>query len=797
MHEALSEIELPASVVEALQEWRRPQEEADRKRLNAITALLLDQRKLNIDGRQSSGIEDVWCYCEEAYIGIDDANRHEFQANRWVKPLNPDGVLTRGVARRDNTKSVLYIPMTRRYTNAGVAKVNEILQDPDERPFGVKPTPVPDLADRSNDLRQVRLEDGTPAERDPTPKEVHPGSGGTPEHPLPLQEAPPTDTSQAPGKPLTYADLAQEKMKQAADASEHAAKRMHDWMVECNFTKHHRRVVQDGGRLGVGIVKGPFTEVSRTIVASKLETPDTMGSSQPATVVVVKEHLQPAAKHVSPWKFYPDPSCGENIQDGESVWEESDMGRSAVQKLAKLPGYSKRAIADILREDPLRILETTKDHEQLNKDQFGKLPYQVWFFYCTMKREDFDLVQHEMNEPISLEDALNDVYVQGTVINDRLVHLVPQPNEKTGAFPYHIFNWLHREGHWAGIGIPEQGMPAQRLINAAARREIDNAGYSAGMQLLLDLDSIEPVPVEGETNNFKLQSTKLWRKKAGAMITDLRMAMHAVQFPNAHAQLSWIIEFGIRLFEEITNIPLVTQGWSGKTTPETLGATELQNSNANQMLRDVAANDDYGVIVPFVKQLYEWLMLDETVPIEEKGDLKIFARGSTVLVDRYIQRQVYERMLPRILQNHNVIGVNPAKAWEEAWRSYRLNPETIKYTASEKQELANQPPPEPKEVTVAKMNLEVMQQELTMRHEHAVAELNLRREIAQLDFQIALLGYANKKEISLDQAKKDLAETSMSLATQKEISMHTFAQEVAASKAEPYGKARTGQAFQR
>ena len=84
-----------------------------------------------------------------------------------------------------------------------------------------------------------------------------------------------------------------------------------------------------------------------------------------------------------------------------------------------------------------------------------------------------------------------------------------------------------------------------------------------------------------------------------------------------------------------------------------------------------------------------------------------------------------------------------------------------------------------------------------MRHEHAVAELNLRREIAQLDFQIALLGYANKKEITLEQAKKDLAETSMELATQKEISMHTFAKQVANSPAEPPGRAPNGQAFQR
>jgi hypothetical protein len=49
-----------------------------------------------------------------------------------------------------------------------------------------------------------------------------------------------------------------------------------------------------------------------------------------------------------------------------------------------------------------------------------------------------------------------------------------------------------------------------------------------------------------------------------------------------------------------------------------------------------------------------------------------------------------------------------------------------------------------------------------MAHMAKIEELKLRRELAILD-------YANKKEMSLDQVKKDLAKTAMIERTRKEI----------------------------
>lgn len=813
MHPALDTIALPDSVQQALEESQQADADSYLSRLQTLTATFLAKRKDAIDGRKQSGIEDIWNYCDDAYIGIDKANRHEFHASRWMKPMSPDGPLQCDT-KVDDGKCSLYIPFTRRYVNAGVAKVQEILLAPDEMPFDLKPTPVPDLVKQLQNTAQVEA-GGVPLERDPTPKEVNPGTGGTPENPLPLMPAPPVDTSQQPGKKLTYAELAAEKMQQAVDAAEAAAKRIHDSMVECRFALHDRRCIQDGGRLGVGVIKGPYPELSRTVVAYKQTiTPQAVDpqTGQPTDrdveVIEIQETIVPAAKRVSPWNLFPDPGCGEDVQEGTHIWERDDLSRSALQRLAKQPGYSKRAIQHILTEKPKREVEP-RQRGSLDQVGLDQLPYEAWFFYATLTREEYETFCNDMNGMARTDDdtetddedlsELEDVFVQGTIVNDQVIQLVRQPNEKTGKFPYHIFNWLPRDGFWAGIGVAEQGMPAQRVINGAMRRLIENAGMSAGMQLFLDQDLVEPAPVEGEPNNYKLQAVKIWLKKQGVMVDDMRKAMHVIQFPNAQAQLSWLIEFGIRLYEETTNIPLVTQGWSGKTTPETLGGAELQDSNANQMLRDVAMNHDHGIIIPFIQQRYEWHLLDPTVPFEEKGDVKIQARGSTAMVDRYLQRQVYEKHMPMLIQGSRMFGVDPKKLFEEVWRGYRLNPKAIQYSDAELKQLEQQPPPEDPQVTAAKVRAELETKKAELQHDYNMKELQLRREIAQLDYQARLLAYASQEKVSLEQAKKDLAQTSMELATQKELAFNKTvgAPQVAHDATEPPGRAPNGQAFQR
>jgi len=194
---------------------------------------------------------------------------------------------------------------------------------------------------------------------------------------------------------------------------------------------------------------------------------------------------------------------------------------------------------------------------------------------------------------------------------------------------------------------------------------------------------------------------------------------------------------------------------------------------------------------------YEWLLLDPEVPDEEKGEFQIDAHGSAALVERAIMDQTIAQMA-NMAAPGNGFGIDPKKWADEFLRSKRLRPSAFKYSEEEQAKLDANPPPEAPTVTVAKINadtqlkLGVMKQTTDQRTEqneaqiaaaaHALevgnaqvnqtqvhGELTLRAHQLEMEHQRALMDYATKKGISLDQAKAQLARTAMQLQTERDL----------------------------
>jgi hypothetical protein len=114
--------------------------------LDAIGVSITRRKDEAKAARRHSGIEDTWIDAEEAYLGIDDANRAEFSAARWMKPSSMDGPITTG--RRttgEEVKSNAFVRLTSRYVDAGAAKLGEILLPIDDKAFSFGPTHIPEL----------------------------------------------------------------------------------------------------------------------------------------------------------------------------------------------------------------------------------------------------------------------------------------------------------------------------------------------------------------------------------------------------------------------------------------------------------------------------------------------------------------------------------------------------------------------------------------------------------------------------------------------------------------------------
>jgi len=792
---------LPPVVQQVLDKRESMQQE----RLEAISLIVLGKRKEAVEARKASGIEDVWTKAEEAYIGIDDLNRGEFADAKWIKPTSPSGPVTTSANKgtQDQVRSTVFIPMTSRYVDAGAAKLGEILIPIDDKPFSFDATPVPELIKGKEDERQVTSDAGEPLMRDASPEELAAQQ---------VPGAPPIDP--AAGVPIKVKDLAQEKLDQAKASAKKAEKRIYDWMVESKYPAEMRKVIFDGARIGVGVLKAPFPEKRK----SQAITRDAAGVIKLERV----EKLVPASRCVSAWDCFPDRACGENIQNGDYFFERDFLSPKQVKGLKKLPGYIGSQIDKVLLEGPgKRDLETDGRRQDSRSNEHR---YPTWYFYGQLTREDMETMIDASNlnadqKAGMMPEGEADCYAIVTMVNDTAVKAVFNPLD-SGTFPYHAFPWRRRAGHWAGVGIGEQLNTPQRMINAATRRMLGNAGKSAGFQTVVDRGNITPAD-----GSWVVTDEKLWYKSADATIDDVRKAFATFQFPNMGPQLMAIIDYSFKLAEEATSIPLITQGQSGPTTPETYGAAQLQNTNANQLLRSIGYTVDDFVTEPVVNQYYEYLLLDPKVPDEEKGDWQINAHGSAALVERAIQDQTIAQMGGMV--KDPAFGINPKSWFAEFMKSKRLDPRTIQYTEEEQKKIDSQPPQKAPAVEAATIraqsaekiaqaksqeNVELAKQDTDRdtvhvqsqakrdenQHLATMTELGLRRELA-------LLEYANTNKVTLDNIRADLAKEAMKLNAQKDLTLAAMtvdlhkekgnAPQVAKPAFEPAGRAPDGEAF--
>jgi hypothetical protein len=297
----------------------------------------------------------------------------------------------------------------------------------------------------------------------------------------------------------------------------------------------------------------------------------------------------------------------------------------------------------------------------------------------------------------------------------------------------------------------------------------------------------------------------------------VRKAFAAFEWPNKTPELMSIVEYGFKLAEEHSSIPLITQGQSGDTTPDTFGGQQLQDNNANQLLRDVGFHLNDTVTTPLVDDFYEWLLLDPDVPDDEKGDYQVDTSGALALIEKALQDQ----FIPQLVQAsvNPAYDLHPGRCMEALLRTKRLPPEQFQLTKAEKDEKSKQPPPKAPAVEAAEIRAQAQVQVAQSRdqlaaqrnqndldrdtayqeslNERGQANDILKLEELRLKVRLAELEYANQRQINLDDAKVALARDTMKLNLQRELAgADGEGPQVAAPPTEPAGRAPEGRAYQ-
>jgi len=321
------------------------------------------------------------------------------------------------------------------------------------------------------------------------------------------------------------------------------------------------------------------------------------------------------------------------------------------------------------------------------------------------------------------------------------------------------------------------------------RNLMDNSGLTSGPQIVLRRGAITPAD-----GRWALTPRKMWYASEDSDVQDVRTAFQVFDIPARQAELERVVQFALKMAEDVTGMPAMLQG-QATHAPDTVGGMQLLNNNASSVMRRLARLFDDRVTEPHVRRYYQWLLMDPSVPDEEKGDYTIDARGSSALVERDIQNQSIMQMGNMILDPR--FGKDPKKWMNEVLKASRLDPKKFDYEDDQwRQIVANlaQGPQDPK-LAIAQMRTEADAERLAAQQQFRERENDKDRA---LEIILAEMEREGKHADAVATIRGRLADTTIRTRTQRDLSLLSgVAREVLNAPAEPVGRADPGRAFER
>ncbi len=744
--------------------------ERNNQRIDAMGEAVAKMRDDAVRRRRESGIENQWQEDEEYYQGEDEISR---SGGSYTKSTSTEGGLIGDTRKHKVNRTTEFFSLTRQFCDSAIARIGDIVCPTGDWNFKLQATPVPSIVEHKENKEPVQDSEGNPVMRET-------------------------------GEPATVADFAKEELDKAAKSAKKAGQYIFDWLTEGHYHSEQHRLIADCVISGTGCVKGPVAEIRKRKRVTK---------SGGKVLVEIVEKEVPVSKRVSKWDCFPDPDCGENIHDGSFFLERDRMSKTKLEALKKLPGYLADRIDKVIEEGPgKQNAERQRDHRgRFAKADKNKL-FDVWYFYGEIESEDLGMIYQitGTKDPRTEKERTNKtIPAIVTMVNDTPIKAVCS-HIMSGEFPYDFLTWQTIEGEPWGIGLARIGRPAAKFYCASARTLIDNAGLSAANMLVVNRNMVEPVD-----GKWDIHARKVWITTELAQQADVRNAFMFVDIPSRQVELTACIQLAKQMMEEATGIFFLMQGDQG-AAPDTVGGMQLLHNNSSAVLRQFARKYDEQITEPHISRYYyDWLMVDDNIPEDCKIEMDIDAIGSAVLVERALQEMQ--------VTNLAVMALNPAYKWdpekagEQVLKALRFDPEGFKMDPEKEQNLEQ---PEDPRITAAKIREEGADKREQARTELMMKKLDTdldrdtaynesmarrdetqagsKREELMLRRELAMLDYANKHQITLDQIKSSLAQTAMKLRTTKELAAgKASADRLPKPPVEPPGKAPAGESYQK
>jgi hypothetical protein len=422
-----------------------------------------------------------------------------------------------------------------------------------------------------------------------------------------------------------------------------------------------------------------------------------------------------------------------------------------LRERTKTMGFDRYAVEKILRDEGKRN-PVSEDHlSQLRAiqglTQWVDDRYMGFKYIGPISREDMESCGCEV--PASIIDEMWGIVwvVEGIVVKADPYFL------DSNKHPYSLCYCERDTTSPFGWGIPRLMRNEQRAANAAWRMMIDNAGLSTGPQSVMDVKNIKPL--DGDP---RMSPRKQWVKNPDMQNVPVKNLLDFFTVESHQAELMNIFDLALRLGDDVTSTPLITQGdQAAHITKTAQGMTLLWNAANVVLKRAVKFYDDYMLTI--IDRFYEWEMQFNSRP-EIKGDFKVIPRGSSVLMEREQQSQSMMQLM-----QFKGTAWDAYFDWyiiaEAIGKSMRVEDVVPPRDKVEERELQQQqaaqqaaqagvaqppPPPTPAIDPFAERKTALAERELL-----------LQERMQQDKMDALVIEYATKRRMSLDAAQKELA----------------------------------------
>jgi len=440
-------------------------------------------------------------------------------------------------------------------------------------------------------------------------------------------------------------------------AARNMEKLIHDQLEESNGVSELRNALFESAMLGTGILKGPFS-FNKTL--HRWTTGENGREYTPTHVRV------PRVEFVSCWDFYPDPNAT-TMEECDYIVHRHKFNRSQVRNLRHMPYFDKDAIRNVLQMGPnyeARDFEDqiTADEDRSETDYSDR--YEILEYWGVMDADYAREVGIDLPDTV---DDLDEVQINAWVCGHNLLRAVVNPFTPP-TLPYHAFPYEKNPYSFFGIGVPENMLDSQQIMNGHARMAIDNLALSGS--LVFDVD--ESALVGGQS--MDIYPGKIFRRQAGMP----GQSIHGIKFPNTAQENMMMFDKFRQLADEQTGIPSYSHGQTGvQSMTRTASGMSMLLGASSLNIKTVIKNIDDFLLKPLGEAFFHWNMQFIEEDLDIVGDLEIQAMGTASLM----QKEVRSQRLTMFLQTAQNPAVAPfvkmSKLISELAFSLDLDPEEI------------------------------------------------------------------------------------------------------------------------